>query len=273
MDQYVDSNGVNIFVDVVGSGPPIVLHTGAGGDGRMWKQAGYLVGLQGLTCIMLDHRGHGYSDKPRGLASHQMERYVDDVVAVLDKLRMDRAAFWGYSAGSAVGYALAASHPDRITSLIATGAIGPRDYDDPREAADREAGAREVRQHGLGPLIKRMGRGESIEIPSWFWIQMTDTDREMVALELLGMTRWHGPWSVLPAIEVPVLLMAGELEDPDHDNARAAPVLPHGRSVTFPGLGHIGAFVRSELALAEVVPFLREPTRADLNGRVRGAVG
>jgi pimeloyl-ACP methyl ester carboxylesterase len=185
-----------------------------------------------------------------------MERYVADVIAVLDTIGIDRAAFWGYSAGATVGYALAAACPDRVAALIATGVIGPRDHSDPDERLDAERSAASARQHGLGPLIKGMEEAERAPFPEWFWRQMTDTDGEMFALEVLGAAEWQGPWSVLPRIEAPVLMLVGELEDTDGDNPRAASVLPNGRCVTFPGIGHVGAYVRSDLALAEAIPFL-----------------
>jgi pimeloyl-ACP methyl ester carboxylesterase len=98
--------------------------------------------------------------------------------------------------------------------------------------------------------------------PDWFLQQMASTDGEMFALEILGSALWHGPWSVLEDIHCPVLMLVGELEDPEGDNPRAASRMADARCVTFPGLGHIGAYVRSDLALAEAVPFLRQVANA-----------
>jgi pimeloyl-ACP methyl ester carboxylesterase len=223
----------------------------------MWKQGGYVEGLDGFRRILIDHRGHGRSDKPKGVENHLMERYVADVLAVLDTLGIERAAFWGYSAGSWVGYALAAAYPERIATLIASGAIGARDYAEPEARRGAEKTADLSREHGPGHLIKGLEEAEGIAFPQWFWRQMTDTDREMFALEVLGAAEWQGPWSLLPAIEAPVLMLVGELEDSDGNNSRAASILPNARCVTFAGLGHVGAYVRSDLALAHAVPFLQ----------------
>src|SRR5579859_774339 len=124
----VDNDGVKIHFTVEGKNFPVVLHTGAGGDARMWEQAGYVDGLDGFQSILIDHRGHGQSDKPGGVKNHLVELYVSDVIAVLDTLRVERAAFWGYSSGAIVGYALAAAHPERVAALIASGSISPRDF-------------------------------------------------------------------------------------------------------------------------------------------------
>ncbi len=258
---YVDRAGVQIYFEAVGSGFPVVLHTGGGGDGTMWEQGGYGEGLNGFRCILIDHRGHGRSDKPEGVENHLLERYVADVIAVLDTLGVERAAFWGYSAGSWVGYALAATHPERVAAVIASGAIGPRDYAEPDERLDAERSANLARQHGLGHLTKELEKAEGMTFPKWFWRQMTNTDGEMFALEVLGAAEWQGPWTLLSRIKAPVLMLVGELEDPEGDNPRAASILPNAQCVTLAALGHVGAYLRSDLALAHAVPFLHAVSR------------
>jgi pimeloyl-ACP methyl ester carboxylesterase len=228
----------------------------------MWEQGGYVSGLEGFRLILLDHRGHGRSGKPTDLEAHRVERYVDDVIAVLDNLDIERAAFWGYSGGATVGYALAASHPNRIAGLVLQGSIGDGDYDRSEEQEPTRATAEEARRRGLAAMIKDGEAAEGMTFPDWFLQQMASTDGEMFALEILGSALWYGPWSVLEDIHCPVLMLVGEREDPEGDNPRAASRMANARCVTFPGLGHIGAYVRSDLALAEAVPFLRRIANA-----------
>lgn len=56
-----------------------------------------------------------------------MDRYVTDVVALLDHAGIERAAFRGYSQGAEIGLAVAALNPERLTSLITTGVISNPD--------------------------------------------------------------------------------------------------------------------------------------------------
>lgn len=254
---FVDSGGVPIYYEVVGDGFPIVLQTGGGGDGTMWEQGGYIGGLEGFKLIVLDHRGHGRSGNPPNLEAHRVERYVDDVIAILDATSIERAAFWGYSAGATVGFALAASHPGRLAGLVAQGATAAGDLDTLEEQAGAEEVARLARERGLGAYIKELEAVEGARFPDWFMGQMTATDDEMFALEVLGARLWHGPWSVLGDIRCPVLLMVGELEDPEGEALTTTARLSDARCVTFPGLGHVGAYVSSHLALEHAVPFLR----------------
>jgi pimeloyl-ACP methyl ester carboxylesterase len=253
----VDSHGVKIHFTVDGEGFPIILQTGAGGDATMWQQAGYVEGLRGFQCILIDHRGHGRSDRPAGLENHAMDCYVRDIIAVLDAVHIERAAFWGYSSGCSVGFALAATHAERVAALIASGAIGARDYSDPEERRHVERRAALVREHRLDDLIAGLEQAEATTFPPWFWRQMVETNPEMFALELLGESTWRGPWSVLHQIRCPVLMLSGELEDPEDNNRRAASILRDAHSVMFQGLGHVGAYLRSDLALTHAMPFLR----------------
>lgn len=223
---FVDSAGVPIYYEVVGDGFPVVLQTGGGGDGTMWEQGGYVTSLEEFTLILLDHRGHGRSGKPTEMEAHRIERYVDDVLAVLDAEGIDRAAFWGYSGGATVGFALAASHSGRVAGLVAQGATAAADLDTPEEREGAKELARLARGRGLGAFIKELEAVEEMTSPDWFMGQMTATDDAMFALQVLGARLWHGPWSVLGDIRCPVLLLMGELEDPEGEAARAVARLP-----------------------------------------------
>lgn len=251
--------GVRINVDVEGHGPPIVLHTGGGGDLEMWRQAGYVEGLGGSRLVLMDHRGHGRSDRPREPDQHRLECYVDDVLRVLDALGIDRADFIGYSDGAVVGYAVAATHPDRVGALIGIGAIGGED----ESMADRLATAEAARRDGMAGLVAALATDERDPIPDWFVRQMLDTDPEMFALEHEGWADAPSPWSAFPLIRAPVLLIVGsEEEGPTGAAARhageAMARVGSGRVVVLPGVGHVAAFVRSDLVLPHITSFIDE---------------
>ena len=93
---YATGSGVRIHYDVVGSGPPLVLHPGFAQSGADWASAGYVDVLKGqYTLVLIDPRGQGASDKPHETAMYGPDARVADVLAVLDALGIDRAHFWG----------------------------------------------------------------------------------------------------------------------------------------------------------------------------------
>ena len=99
-----EHDGLRLAYDVVGEGLPVILHTGAGGDSSMWRDAGYVDALGGYMVVLFDHRGHGASDTPTDPRGYLPEHHAADVVALADHLGLDRFAFWGYSAGARFGF-------------------------------------------------------------------------------------------------------------------------------------------------------------------------
>lgn len=246
--KYFEHAGLRLAYDVVGDGLPVVLHCGAAGDSRMWRDAGYVAGLGEFQVVLLDPRGHGQSDVPADAAHHAVGDYAADVMALADELGVDQFAFWGHSAGGRVGFELAATQPERVLALVAAGVDDGPD-DDPTEW--REV-ARLVRERGTGPML-----GDE-DMPGWVIRQVVEeNDDEVFARQVDGLAEWT-LWPLLPRVHTPTLLIAGELEDQHQDEVCSA--LRDGRAVTIPGLGHVGAFLHSELVLPHVIPFLRAAT-------------
>lgn len=69
-----------------------------------------------LRLITFDHRGHGAPPVPPG--PYEIEQLGRDVVALIDRLRLDRISYVGLSIGGMVGLWLAANHPERIDRLV-----------------------------------------------------------------------------------------------------------------------------------------------------------
>ena len=122
-DETFDSNGVKIRYVTAGKGEPVVLIHGWMSDSSMWGRdwAGNTrldtKGSEGFQLIALDCRGHGKSDKP-----HEQKQYgpemAADVVRLLDHLKIEKAHLVGYSSGSYIAGKVAATHPDRVLSLV-----------------------------------------------------------------------------------------------------------------------------------------------------------
>lgn len=119
------SNGHEIAFEVVGDGPPLVLHPGMFQVGSHWAAAGYTQVLAAdHTVIAVDPLGLGNSSAPHASTDYALPRRADYVTAVLDEVGVDRAAYWGYSLGALTGFAVAVHAPERLTRLVA-GAFDP----------------------------------------------------------------------------------------------------------------------------------------------------
>jgi len=122
-DGFYDSNGVKIRYVTAGEGEPVVLIHGWMGDSSMWgrdKSGNAKLDTSrasGFQLIALDCRGHGKSDKP-----HDPEKYgaemAADVVRLLDHLKIRKAHLLGYSMGAFIAGKVAATHPERVLSVV-----------------------------------------------------------------------------------------------------------------------------------------------------------
>lgn len=248
--------GVRLHYEDAGSGPAVLLHTGGGGDGRMWDLAGYTAALAGYRTLVLDHRGHGGSDCPPGQSAHRLPEYVDDVIAVLDAAGVGRSALVGYSAGARIAYAVARKYPGRVSAVAGIGAVGAPG-DDNSDWADLAARAR---VGGMRAAMEDMAAEESEPAPRWLLDNLAGTEAEMFALLLEAWASERSAWADFPHVQAPALVMCGEKEEPGAArNARlAAHTLPHGASAVLPGLWHLQAFWRTDQSLPPLTEFLHQ---------------
>jgi pimeloyl-ACP methyl ester carboxylesterase len=245
-------NGVRLYYSESGAGPAVFFHTGGGGDGTMWKAAGHVDGLPGRRHLLFDHRGHGRSDKPEELEAHRIDEYIADVIAVLDHAGVDRAAMVGYSDGARLIYSLAARHPERVAAIIGIGGLShPDDSDDGR----RELAA-EVREKGFRAWLEEMSGSETEQAPVWLMENLAATHAEMFLLELEGWAGAPSEWDNFSRIHSPVLIVCGQLENPDGAAELALGAMPTARVVVIPGFGHLQAFWRTDVTVPIISDFL-----------------
>src|SRR5262245_8534091 len=111
-----------------GEGAPIVLVHGFGSNIEAnWVGPGWVSTLTaaGRRVVALDNRGHGASSKLYDPADYDRAKMADDVRALLDYLKIERADVMGYSMGARITANLAIAHPDRMRSAI-LGGVGKR---------------------------------------------------------------------------------------------------------------------------------------------------
>jgi pimeloyl-ACP methyl ester carboxylesterase len=87
-------------------------------DARLNRGVARALAARGQRVVLLDLLGHGDSDKPQHAAEYRMDVYAEQVVALLDHLRAERAVVGGVSLGANVSLHLAARHPERVQGLV-----------------------------------------------------------------------------------------------------------------------------------------------------------
>jgi len=123
--RYVKTDdGVSIGYQVFGEGPyDLVIN-----DGWMsnldanWEYPEWAAFDEALAkrsrVIKFDRRGFGISDRPNGADEVAVEKAMDDMRAVMDAVRSQRAVVYGFEDGAAVSLLFAASYPERVTALV-----------------------------------------------------------------------------------------------------------------------------------------------------------
>jgi 3-oxoadipate enol-lactonase len=113
---------------------PLLLGNSLGTTTAMWQPLAPLLGER-FRLVRFDHRGQGASPVPNG--PYDIADLGEDVLALLDELEIERAAYCGVSIGGMVGLWLAANAPERVESLIAC--CTAAHFGDPEPWAQRAA--------------------------------------------------------------------------------------------------------------------------------------
>jgi pimeloyl-ACP methyl ester carboxylesterase len=113
---YAPVNGIKIWYAVFGHGQPVILLHGGLANSNYWgNQVATLA--KHYQVIVMDSRGHGRStrnDQPYGY-----DLMASDVIALMDYLKIQKAAIVGWSDGAILGLDIAIHHPERLTKLFA----------------------------------------------------------------------------------------------------------------------------------------------------------
>ncbi len=119
-EGHFDSKGVKIHYVTEGEGEAVILIHGWMSDSSMWgadaSQKSKLEPLEGFQLIALDCRGHGMSEKPYSKDAYGPE-LANDVLRLLDHLKISKAHLVGYSMGAFIAAKVAAKAPNRVISL------------------------------------------------------------------------------------------------------------------------------------------------------------
>jgi pimeloyl-ACP methyl ester carboxylesterase len=139
----VEVAGVTIRYRETGDpgGPPVLLLHGGGSSSATWAGLAAALATAGRRVIAADLRGHGGSSRT---ASYPLAGFRDDILGLLDALKLDPVAVVGHSLGAHVSSLIAQRQPERVTRLV---------LEEPPVPAPRPLrGVRPV--HGLVPAAR-----------------------------------------------------------------------------------------------------------------------
>ena len=151
MTRTVMSNGLAFPVADVGRGPAVLLLHGFPDDRHLWRYQAQALVDAGFRVIAPDLRGFGDAPRPQDPREYGIPLVVEDVIGILDALGVARVQLIAHDWGAAVGWRLAATHPDRVSRYVAmsVGAPGATPTPEQREKSAymlffRQAGVAET---------------------------------------------------------------------------------------------------------------------------------
>src|SRR6201996_3784059 len=237
--RLVQANGLSIYTEVRGQGPPLLLHSGVWAGTQSWDRL--LPHLTGYRVVTFDPPGIGRSPRPAHPLT--MRDLASVGTALLDGLGIGSADVLGISFGGAVAQQMAISHPSRVRRLVLAstvfGSVGmPGDAQALWHFLQSGHYSRERLEQTAGVMFGGRLRTEPGLIHSLRIRRPSDTQAG-----LYRMTSLFG-WSSLPwlwAIRHPALILCGD-DDPITpliNSQIMAALMPHARLEVIRGGGHL----------------------------------
>lgn len=266
-DATFDSAGVKLHYTVEGSGEPVILiHGYAASAVANFGAPGIIKGLTAnYKVIALDNRGHGQSEKPHDAAAYG-SKMVDDVVRLMDHLKIKKAHLVGYSMGGFITEAMVVEHSNRLLTATLGGA-GWMDSKDPAQNDRMKELADSLEQgKGIGPLIAALNpvgapppTPQAIEMTNKMFL--ANNDPLALAAVARGMSNLLTlSESKMRAERVPMLALIGEVDPLKAGVDQLTTMVPKMKVVVIPGANHLTAFA-NPLFLSSLKTFLAENSK------------
>jgi 3-oxoadipate enol-lactonase len=236
----VHVNGVRLGCRQSGdpAGAPVVLLHGSGSNARTWDRFAARLTGAGYRAVAVDLRGHATSGRP---GRYSLVSIRDDVLGLLDKLRLHRAALVGHSVGGHAALAAALHSPERVSALVLEDLAAPPRRPSPMNGFDpvqllaAAAGIftsrRDYQLWAVGSILRQLARPDA-----FWWDRLSDVRHPTLVFS-------GGPTSCIPP---------GRLAD-------VTDAIPGARLSTIP-VGHRVHSLAPDRFATEVLAFLTDST-------------
>lgn len=256
-------DGAELYYEKHGSGPPLLLVPGLGGDGRWWGENVTKL-AEHFTVVVHDHRGTGRSTLSR--IEYSVAQMADDALQLIDALHFEKVHWCGHSTGGAMGQVMAVEYPDRIDRLVLSATWAKTDAFFRRLFEARALVLRE-----LGPIAYQKSSGLSLNSPAW----IRDHDEEMAAIEArahdaipvkeivlsrIAAIVAHDQRDQLQYVHAPTLAICArdDMVTPLYFTEELVRLIPNARSWVMPDGGHFYPHVHGAEFRRVMTTFLLE---------------
>lgn len=215
-------NGTAYHVEIINKDKQqtVVFLHGFTGSTKSWHPI--IEGLEDAKIVLIDLIGHGQTDSPEATESYSMERQLEDLDALFERLNLERLTLVGYSMGGRTALAYACRSPKRIKVLVLESAS-------PGLASEAERQERRKRDEELAERIVAGGIENFVD--RWENIPLFDSQKSLPdsvkravrqerlsqnpiglanSLRGMGTGAQASYWDRLTELDMPVLLVTGQ---------------------------------------------------------------
>jgi pimeloyl-ACP methyl ester carboxylesterase len=231
--QKFNSDGVEIAYSDQGDGAPVLLIHGFASNSRVnWESTGWVKTLQGAgyRVITIDNRGHGASEKLYDPQAYSAPIMADDAARLLTHVGIKDAAVMGYSMGARITAFLTMLHPTRVTRAVFAGLAERMVLGVPGSDAIAEA----MEAPSLDSITDKGAKSFRI------FADQTKSDKRALAA-CIRSSRVKIKPEALAAIQCPVLVVAGEVDDVAGAVQPLVDLIPGAKGMVLPGRNHMNA--------------------------------
>jgi 2-succinyl-6-hydroxy-2,4-cyclohexadiene-1-carboxylate synthase len=261
-------NGIDIHYEQFGSGPPLLMLHGFTGSIEAWQGIPEKLANR-FHVIAVDMIGHGKTSAPEDPGRYSIEHAVEDLLALLDRLGIERTLLLGYSMGGRVAQHLALAVPDRLPAVIlentAPGIDDPNERETRRTSDERQA--QMIEKRGLERFIRHWESIPLFESQKSLPDEVRQRQRAIRlgqspvglanSLRGTGAGSMEPVWSRFTEFSMPVLFVAGEYDEKYREIGKAMTAeMPCADYVEIAGAGHTVHLEEPERYVEVVVDFL-----------------
>jgi pimeloyl-ACP methyl ester carboxylesterase len=228
----LNRDGVDIYYEVHGAGPVLLLTHGYSATAQMWT--GNIEALSKKhTLVTWDMRGHGQSDYPADQSAYSEETTIADMAAILDKVGARKAIVGGLSLGGYMSLAFYRAHPERVIALLIVDTGPGFKKDDAREAWNKRARETGERYDEEGLAALSSGTAERANAVHRSADGLARAARGMLAQKNSAVIE------SLPNIKVPSIVIVGANDTPFlAASDYMAGKIPGARKIVIANAGH-----------------------------------
>lgn len=263
-------NGQTYYVTntVNGEKPVLLMLHGFTGSNKTFQES--ITHLEEhFSIVAPDLLGHGKTDSPDEIARYSIERIVEDLVTILQELKIMQCFVLGYSMGGRVATAFASAHPEMVRGLILVSSspgLAQKDLQESRVQADNRL-ADMLESEGIRSFVdywEKLALFASQEILSdklkkRIRLERLAQNPNGLAMSLRGMGTGKQPsyWNHLADFTFPVLLMTGSLDEKFEKIAQEMQqLLPNSTHVTVQNAGHAVYLEQPNIFLSQLTNWL-----------------